>query len=261
MKISIIGTGSLGKSLANHLFATFEVHCFGKREELWGNRKTLELESNLNQLNQFDLIFLAAQDQQIEIIVDQIKDYVFKKQWIVHGSGTISRDILLNLKAKTAVVHFLQTFFEETWREENPFSGISGTMIGDAEILTFFKELGLKHNMILLEVSEDQKKQIHIAAVFACNFQHAILDAANRVARIENPNAVEFLKPLVEKTMQVIQSHGVINSLSGPVKRGDIKTIEMHKKTLEAQPDLLHLYTVLADYLILRLKERGEWKG
>ena len=261
MKIAIIGTGSLGKALATHLFASFEVQCFGRREELWGNRKTLELESNLNQLSQFDLIFLAAQDQQIEIIVHQINDFVSEKQWIVHGSGTISRDILLSLKLKTAVIHFLQTFFIETWREENPFSGISGTMIGDVEILSFFKELASKHNITFLEVSEDQKKQIHIAAVFACNFQHAILDAANRVAGIQDPNAVEFLKPLIGKTMKVIQDHGVINSLSGPVKRGDVKTIEMHKKTLESQPDLQNLYTELADYLILRLKELGEWKG
>ena len=61
--------------------------------------------------------------------------------------------------------------------------------------------------------------------------------------------------------MKVIQEHGVFNSLSGPVKRGDVKTLEMHKKTLESQPDLQKLYTELADYLILRLKDRGEWKG
>jgi len=261
MKIAIIGTGSLGKSLATHLFASFDVHCFGRREEQWGIHQTLEIESNLQVLSQFDLIFLAAQDQEIENIVHQINDYVTEKQWIVHGSGTVSRDILFSLNAKTAVIHFLQTFFSETWREENPFSGISGTMIGDAYILSFFKELATLHKMTVLEVTEDQKKQIHIAAVFACNFQHAILDAANRVAGIEDPKAVEFLKPLLEKTMKVIQEHGVLNSLSGPVKRGDVKTLEMHKKTLESQPDLQKLYTELADYLILRLKDRGEWKG
>jgi len=35
----------------------------------------------------------------------------------------------------------------------------------------------------------------------------------------------------------------------------------MHKKRLESQPELQSLYSELADYLILRLKELGEWKG
>ena len=62
-------------------------------------------------------------------------------------------------------------------------------------------------------------------------------------------NALSALTPLMTGNMRHIAEDGVINSLTGPVERGDAETVRKHLECLESGDDR-ELYTLLSRLLI-----------
>lgn len=267
-KIAVIGAGALGKSLGAHFFSDEEVFYFGRSEAFWNDingkkQQTHQLDfenENVKQLFSLcDIVFIATQDQEIPNVVEQIKEHVKTVKWVLHGSGSISSQVLdvlkINSKVKTGVIHFLQTFYKESYLKPFVFDGIFASVMGDSELIFWLKKRADKKKVKFLKVTEEQKKQLHIAAVFACNFQHVLIDAANRVVKIDNKNIMEIFAPLIRTTLNSIHENGEIVSLSGPIKRGDEQVIASHIDYLKDQPEIQHIYKELSTYLKNRLKE------
>jgi predicted short-subunit dehydrogenase-like oxidoreductase (DUF2520 family) len=57
--------------------------------------------------------------------------------------------------------------------------------------------------------------------------------------------ALQALLPLTESSICNVKEKGFENALTGPVARGDIKTVDEHLKQLKDKPDLLNLYKAL----------------
>jgi predicted short-subunit dehydrogenase-like oxidoreductase (DUF2520 family) len=58
------------------------------------------------------------------------------------------------------------------------------------------------------------------------------------------------LSPLLTATAAAIASLELVDTLTGPVARGDVDTIRRHLAGLEPQPDLRELYRRLAAELL-----------
>lgn len=254
-RIAIIGTGALGKSVTKHFFGENEVHCFGRREEFWGEKKTENITNYLGQFKIYDVIFISVTDSSINDIVALIKPHITEKQWLLHSSGSISTNVFDSLKNPSGVIHFLQTFNSKSYQQRNPFKGISATFVGDENMYEWLKTLANALQIKFLKVSDQLKKQLHLAAVFVCNFQHVLFDSAIRISGLNEKDLKEFLKPLIQNTLDEIFENGVISTLSGPVKRKDFGIIEQHKAMLATQPDLKQVYEILTSYLNAQLNK------
>lgn len=268
LKIALIGTGALGKSLGAHFFPNDKVIYFGRKDAFWedyyGNKHQihgldLKKESIKELFYQCDVVFIATQDQQIHNVIEQIKAHVKAPKWILHGSGSVSANVLdvlkTNSQIKTGVIHFLQTFYEESHLNPNVFNGISASVMGDLEIIDWLDNSANIKRINLINVTEEQKKQLHIAAIFACNFLHVLMDAANKIAQIDGQNAIQILAPLIRTSLNSIFENGAITTLSGPIKRGDSQVIASHIDYLKDKPEIQQVYKELSTYLINRLKD------
>jgi predicted short-subunit dehydrogenase-like oxidoreductase (DUF2520 family) len=95
-------------------------------------------------------------------------------------------------------------------------------------------------------MSSAQRKVIHIAAVFACNFTNHLFSISKQILEKEQLN-FELLKPLVNETVEKAFLLGPDQAQTGPAIRGDEKIIQQHLQYLTDIPDLQNLYRLLSE--------------
>ena len=78
------------------------------------------------------------------------------------------------------------------------------------------------------------RQQMHVAAVFACNFSNYMYTLADDVLQRNNlPFSV--MKPLLEETLRKACSNGPERSQTGPAVRGDREIIASHEAMLDGE--------------------------
>ena len=97
-------------------------------------------------------------------------------------------------------------------------------------------------------------KAYHLLGVFASNFQIALFKIIEDLAKENNINSSDirkFIMPIIKETFRNIeQENDLKSSLSGPVKRNDLKTISEHKDYLENfNDDYKNVYNLLTNIL------------
>lgn len=97
-----------------------------------------------------------------------------------------------------------------------------------------------------------QRLMMHIAAVFSCNFTNYLLSLAFETAGKAHSLLLPTTLEMIRKSF--LQSPEV--ALTGPARRGDIKTIEKHMKTLQdaGMTEHLEIYQLITEKIINRNK-------
>jgi predicted short-subunit dehydrogenase-like oxidoreductase (DUF2520 family) len=90
-----------------------------------------------------------------------------------------------------------------------------------------------------------QRRMLHLAAVFACNFTNHMLTKGRELAG-KSGYSFEELKPLIRETFMKALEEGPENSQTGPAVRNDINTIEKHLDLLSFDPDLQKIYSEIS---------------
>jgi predicted short-subunit dehydrogenase-like oxidoreductase (DUF2520 family) len=90
-------------------------------------------------------------------------------------------------------------------------------------------------------VSTSERNQLHVAAVFACNFTNHLLGIADQLlAQARLP--ADLLTPLVRETIDKALANPPFAVQTGPAIRHDASTIEKHLAALVAYPAWQDLY-------------------
>ena len=87
--------------------------------------------------------------------------------------------------------------------------------------------------------------ELHLAAVFACNFTNHLLGQAEKVMDMQQL-PLDWLKPLVEETIKKAFDLGPGGSQTGPAVRNDEGTLQKHLEMLDSNPELKKLYDVIS---------------
>lgn len=156
----------------------------------------------------------------------------------VHLSGALQLNALEPLRARHAVgsFHPLQSFPEP----RSPAS-FRGAVVGvDAttpslrrRLASLARALGARPK----RVSDSQRALYHAAAVFASNYVDALLGTAVELLKLagwSEHEATSGLLPLTEGVLATVRERGPVRALTGPVRRGDVKTVERHLAALAA---------------------------
>ena len=256
--ISIIGAGALGSALGRAVAAQqYPIKCIYNRTESkaqqlaervgsdsWGSFPTSPDELG-------SLVFLTVADSAIAEAAAQLAtlDGDVSGQTYVHCSGSESAELLDPLREKGARVasfHPLQTFTSQS--KPADFSGIYFSLQGDANAFAQLTDLAQSLGAQTLNVSAEEKSQLHGAAVFASNYLLSLLDAAVEVGSgggLESQQVKQALLPLVQTSLQNASDQSFEDALSGPIKRGDINTVKRHLKLLDDRVELKALYCML----------------
>ena len=151
-----------------------------------------------------------------------------KDQLVVHTSGSVSCQDLAEHNRR-GVFYPLQSFSKN--RESN-FKEIPICI--EAEFnkdLLLLEELAAALSDDVYFIDSDQRKKLHLAAVFVNNFVNHLYQIGHDIcAREALP--FEILKPLIAETARKIEEMTPSDAQTGPAKRNDLKTINEHLELL-----------------------------
>jgi len=222
ISILILGTGNLGK----HLFDVFMVQngveiiqVYGRSKNAFSYFNPTNTTSDLVNIKEADIYIVAISD---DAISEVSKFLVAKKGLIVHTSGSIPMNILPN-KHRRGVFYPLQTFTvnRKVNFKEIPIC-IEAENKADYELLN---ELGSTISDKVIQLDSDQRKALHLAAVFANNFTNHMYHIAQEIC-VQNDAPFELLLPLINETANKIQDLSPFVAQTGPARRNDKGTLE-----------------------------------
>lgn len=228
-KIILIGAGNVATNVGLGLKqAGYEIAgCYSPSIEsarLLANNLDCLLVNNLQQLPTHDLLLVCVPDAAIADVITQLPN----TSNIAYTSGTVSLDELPNTH-KTGVFYPLQTFTKNKQIELKtvPFFVESKDEKLEKELLKLAKHIGLRAKI----TSSEQRKQLHIAAVFVNNFtNHLAYLAKQHVEKHEL--SWENLLPLLTETFAKINTENPKEIQTGPARRNDLNVIEKHLSEL-----------------------------
>ena len=247
--ITFIGSGNVATHLAKTLFYKgFVIHeVYSKsleKAQLLASKINAKACNQIEQLsNESDIYIICIKDDFIQEIVEKLS---FKNKLIVHTSGSISIDALKSFE-HYGIFYPLQTFSKE--KEVNmfevPFCIEANTKITEQALIN----LGESISEYVYLINSEQRKKLHLAAVFACNFTNYMYQIANDITR-KNDIDFDILKPLIIETAKKIKKKTPKSMQTGPAKRKDEVVIKNHLELLNDSPDYQQIYKLISDNII-----------
>jgi predicted short-subunit dehydrogenase-like oxidoreductase (DUF2520 family) len=158
----------------------------------------------------------------------------------VHLSGALPLGALEPLRGRHPVgsFHPMQSF-----PEPRPPASLRGIVVAvDASTPVLRRRLaGLARAVGARpkHVRDGERVPYHVAAVFASNYVDALLGEAVKLltnSGWSEKEATSGLLALAEGTLTSVRKRGVAHALTGPVRRGDAKTVERHLAALSGLP-------------------------
>jgi predicted short-subunit dehydrogenase-like oxidoreductase (DUF2520 family) len=111
----------------------------------------------------------------------------------------------------------------------------------------FFSHLG---NSVIC-IDAEKKNKYHAANVLLSNLLGVLIHTGWELLQecnIPMECAQKMTKPLLDATLENIYAHGFTNSLTGPVDRNDVGTIQEHLDCLS--PEKQRMYAILSKELV-----------
>lgn len=248
--VSLIGYGNV----ASHLLSAFQktdsinVLQVFSRSELDIPSNAIPVVYKLEEVQAADIVLLAVTDNAIAEVSENLP---FKNKLVVHTSGSIPIQALSNHNRK-GVFYPLQTFSRgrELSFQNIPIC-IEAETKNDERLLT---ELAQAISGEVQLISSEERKKLHVAAVWGNNFSNHLFHQAALFLE-ENNLSFDLLKPLLLETVQKLETLTPEQAQTGPAKRGDYKTIRTH---LELLPEGIqrHLYSLLTESIKQTFKNK-----
>ena len=164
----------------------------------------------------------------------------------MHTSGSIGIDVFEPNFSDFGVFYPLQTFntYIELTISEIPFCIEGNSKTFEKELIEIAKNLSSN----VITMNSVQRKQLHIAAVFANNFSNHMYSIADDLLTEEDID-FKVLLPLIKQTIAKINTNKPKAIQTGPAKRKDIKIIQKHINLIQ-QEDIKELYQKISNSII-----------
>jgi predicted short-subunit dehydrogenase-like oxidoreductase (DUF2520 family) len=246
--IRIVGSGKVAESLLM-LFGPkryYDIVLIGRNAE-----RVQELRRQFGLTTEDDPslktpILLCVPDAQIGNVAQTLID---QASLFVHFSGATSIDVLPKTSNGNAVCWPAQSFGDPAsvvWKDVPLFIESDGD--NGAQFLESFLKITEAQSFAL--TSADRRK-MHMTAVFMNNFVNHLAWTAKEYC-LKNDLPFEALLPLMEKTVAMVKYPGPDVAQTGPARRNDQRTMQIHKDLIGDQPDMIEIYDLLSKQIIQR---------
>ncbi|MGB5893161.1 MAG: DUF2520 domain-containing protein [Ignavibacteriaceae bacterium] len=268
-KIAIIGAGRIAYSFTSALLMEgYIVDAIISRKnnsakalaEKFGIKKYFD---DINFISKsVNVFFLTVPDSEIKKTAVQLSKLKlnFSSAFFIHFSGAEDISVLVPLKlkgGKTGSLHLMQTFpSKKIVKIKNVNSAIE---TNDDSMYKFLLQLCRDLQLIQFRIDSKDKAYYHLAGVFASNFLAGNIFNAQRLLSLNNIDEQKYfniLSSTIHSTLQNIKTVGPAKALSGPVDRGDIKTIRKHISSLRKKSKISKdnfFYSLFKNYIIQSL--------
>ena len=225
IRVSIIGSGNL----AQHLIVAFSkttdielVQVFARKDSAVAHLTSPDkIYTNFNDIIAADLFIIAITDDAITEVSAAIP---FSNELVVHTSGSVSIEAIDN-KNRPGVFYPLQTFSKS---KEVDFKTIPICIeTKNEKDFQILEKVAKSISNTVYKINSEQRKALHIAAVFVCNFVNHLYQIGNNIC-IKNDLPFDILKPLIQETANKILTLPPNQAQTGPAKRKDTQTLNAH---------------------------------
>ena len=202
--------------------------------------------------NPNDVIIVAVPDHELSGVLSAMKCH--EASIVAHTAGSFGLDVFPERIRKKGVFYPLQTFSKgrDTDLRDLPFI-LESSQPGTGELLKSLAEsVGGKPYFI----NEENRRMLHLAAVFVNNFSNFMLTAGKEIT-MRAGASFELLFPLIKETFSKALDNGPENSQTGPAVRNDRNTIEKHLDLLSFSPELQDIYREVSESIITYYHNRN----
>lgn len=246
INVTVIGCGNVGTHFCkSFLQDRVKIVQVINKTELWAKKVAQEVKADFSfEFNSIpentDYLVICVKDKDIENVVEKIP---VGNYTVIHTSGTVSIDVFKNKFKNFGVVYPLQTFTKEKRLSLKtiPFFLESNSKDNFLNL----KRFALAYSDNIWEANSDKRKNIHLAAVFSCNFVNHLMVLSKEILKTEEM-PLEILHPLIKETIEKALLFGPEKVQTGPAVRGDEQTIKLHLELLENKKEIQTLYKLLS---------------
>ncbi len=246
IQLSIIGSGNVAQHLIQAFSKTTDielVQVFARKAAAISHLIPIDIiTSDFSELKPVDLTIIAISDGAIASVSKQLS---FKNQFVVHTSGSVSIEAL-DHKNRQGVFYPLQTFSKS---KEVDFKLIPICLEAQNEKdFQTLETVAKSISNVIYKVDSEQRKALHIAAVFVSNFVNHLYQIGNDIC-IENELSFDILKPLIQETANKILKLSPNEAQTGPAQRKDTQIINAHLNFLK-EDNQKEIYKLLTKSII-----------
>ena len=202
---------------------------------------------------QSDLIIIAVKDGAIEQVCNNLQARYpmlgTQNQILVHTSGYVSTDCLKKISGNYGSFYPLQTLKKGIAVD---FSSVPlCTWANNGKSALKLENIAKKLSDIHYTLDDNQRKTLHLAAVFANNFPNHLFGIAKRILDKENV-PFEVLFPLMDRTVQAAKANNPFDIQTGPAFRRETSIMEQHKQRLNETEK--SIYDIISESIIKESK-------
>lgn len=231
MKINIIGRGNVASHLSKAFANVADVSLI--------NPHTLE-----NYDADSDFTIIAVSDMAIATVARAIPP---TRGIIAHTSGSTPLSVLIEKGNQTGVFYPLQTFSKDA---DLDYSTIPFFIEGaNDSVQKKLYELAASISCNVSLIDSEQRRALHTASVFACNFTNHLWALCDSLLHKNGMN-FNVVRPLIAETLRKTGKMSPFDAQTGPAVRQDTNTISAHLSLLQNDEELKNIYTLLTQSII-----------
>lgn len=253
MRVVVVGSGNVAESLAQALSEAEGltlVQLFARNEAR--GRKVAEAahtEWSNTTLAEADLYLISVSDGAVESVAKSLQ--LPENAVVAHTAGCCPIEALAP-HLHRAVFYPFQTF--SVGRKVDFTKGYIFLEGATSHALEVVDEVAHRLTSKVEMADSARRAVIHLSGVFACNFANAMYaNAAEVLAEAGLP--FEIVAPVIEETAKkAVELLDPAATQTGPARRGDIQTLERHRKMLAKSPRKEEIYDKISEDICERTK-------
>lgn len=244
MKVIFIGAGNLATNLAKALLQAGHdiIQVYSRTMEsaqalatLAGGAPTTDITSVRADA---DLYILSVKDSVLAELIPKVcagrENKVF-----VHTAGSMPMNLFQGMALHYGVLYPMQSFSKQ---KEVDFSVIPCFIEGnDDYTIQLLEEFVHTFSDRCYQLSSEDRKYLHLGAVFACNFVNHCYELSSEVLQAHGI-PFDVMLPLIDETAQKVHHLSPADAQTGPALRYDENVIRSQSLLLKDNPLMKDLY-------------------
>lgn len=269
--LALIGAGKLGTSLALALYQKgYRILAVSDTDESAAREAAQALGSPLSTADpaaaakEADLVIMAVPDSAVKTVAEVLAaKQAFKKGQIVcHTSGFLPAGALVSLKLFGVYTLSLHPFVSIASKmQASSLSGAYFALEGDAMAVEQAREMVASLDGFAFTIKPQDKPLYHAAGAMASYLAVALWLGSEQAlvkAGVDQESAGQMVIGLLGSLEENMKQRGLSGSLTGPIMRGDLATVQGHLQALKNWGGPYEqVYRMLGQTLLEKAKEQG----
>ncbi len=247
MKIVLIGAGNLATHLGKALHAAGHdmVQVFSRTMQSAETLASLLDAEPLTDMAQVrddaDVYIFSVKDSALEQLISQLCGG--EKKVFLHTAGSMPMSVFRGKALHYGVLYPMQTFSKQ---REVDFSIIPCFIEANDEFaLKQIEGLAGRISSRVYRLSSEDRKYLHLSAVFACNFANHCYAASQKLLQ-QHGIPFDVMLPLIDETAAKVHGMTPKEAQTGPAVRYDENVIGKQIRLLENQPYFQKIYDCMS---------------